>query len=173
MSKVRRIFRTYRIERLVTSSKVGEWCLLPYPNHKGGCPNYGRKGCPPGAGSIGDLVDLSQPIYLVAAAFNLEYQAEKMRKKYPHWTDRQCRCCLYWQGKVRAHLRRAARAAMGFLGCDAYVYCPEGYGVNVFVTARLAGLKLDKTRRIKIDHHVALIGTKKESTTETQRAQRQ
>jgi hypothetical protein len=66
---------------------------------------------------------------------------------------------LYWQGIVRADLKRSLKAAMGYLGCDAATLCPEGRGVNVFVTARLAGIKLDKTRRITIDHHIALIGT--------------
>jgi len=92
--------------------------------------------------------------------FNLEYHAETMKLRHPEWTPRQCRNLLYWQNIVRKDLKSAVKAAMGFLRCDGVSYCPEGLGVNVFVTARLAGVKLDKIRRLKIDRHVALIGTK-------------
>ena len=159
MSKVNGLFGTYEVKRLVTSAQVGKWCRLSYPGHKRGCPNYGRPNCPPGAGSIVDVIDTTQPMYLVSAMFNLKYHAELMKIRHSGWSDRQCRNVLYWQQIVRADLRRAVKAAMGFLGCDVVTYCPEGFGVNVFVTARAAGLKLDKTRRIWIDHHVALIGT--------------
>jgi hypothetical protein len=131
---------------------------LPYPDHKRGCPNYGRPGCPPDAARIVDYLDTSRPIYLVYASLDLEHRAAWMRSRHPDMSNRQCRNCMYWQRIVRAELRLNARAAMQFLGCDAVTYCPEGQGVNVFVTARLAGLKMDKTRRIRIDHHVALIG---------------
>lgn len=51
------------------------------------------------------------------------------------------------------------RDAMKKLHCDAVTFCPEALGVNVFVTCRKAGLKLNKTRRLRFDHHIALIGT--------------
>lgn len=158
-NRIKGLCSTLEVKRLVTSDKVGAWCRLPYPGHPRGCPNIGRPPfCPPGSVHIVDYLDTSRPIYLVYSFFHLESHAEWMKCRHPHWTDRQCRNVLYWQGSVRAELRRNVSAAMSFLGCDAVTYCPEGQGVNVFATARLAGLRLDKTRRIRIDHHIALIG---------------
>lgn len=161
MSKVKGLFGTYEVKRLVTSPHVGKWCRLPYPGHPRGCPNIGRPPfCPPGSIYIVDYIDTTKSMYLVYARFNLAWHAEWMQKRHPGWSQRQCRNLLYWQQIVRADLKRAVKAATGFLRCDAATYCPEGQGVNVFVTARLAGIKLDKTRRIGIDHHIALIGTR-------------
>lgn len=160
MSKIKGLLGVLEVKRLVMSPHVGQWCLLPYPGHKRGCPNFGKKpGCPPDAVNIHRFIDISRPMYLVySARFDLAGHAEKMKKYHPTWSARQCRNVLYWQGTVRAGLRRRVRAAMGYLACDAATYCPEGMGVNVFVTARLAGLRLDKTRHLSVDHHVALIG---------------
>ncbi len=63
---------------------------------------------------------------------------------------------LAGDGKGRS--RRYVIAAKSFLGCDVSTNCPEGQGVNVFATARLAGLRFDKTRRIGIVHKIALVG---------------
>jgi len=30
----------HQVKRLVITSKAGDWCRLPYPGHKRGCPNY-------------------------------------------------------------------------------------------------------------------------------------
>ncbi|MEM5789005.1 MAG: hypothetical protein AAGU11_16960 [Syntrophobacteraceae bacterium] len=152
---------TLRLDRIVYSAKVGEWRRLPYPGHPKGCPNQGRPPfCPPNSTALVDYLDTARPVYLVFEYFWLKNHADGMREKHPGWTDRQCRNLLYWQGIVRAGLKRNVAAAMSILGCDVVTYCPEGQGVNVFATARLAGLALDKTRRICIDHHIALIGSR-------------
>jgi hypothetical protein len=111
--------------------------------------------------SIVDFMDTESPMYLVYAAFHLEGHADYMKARHPGWSERQCRNVLYWQQTVRVQLRRNVYAAMTLLGLDAVTYCPEGMGVNVFVTARLAGIGLDKTRRIRMDRHIALIGHRK------------
>jgi hypothetical protein len=162
MSKIDGIFCTYEVKRLVTSDQVGKWCRLPYSGHKSGCPMYGRPRCPPGAGSIFDLLDGKDPIYLVYADFDLDRRAALMKLRFPEWSERQCRNVRHWQEIVRAQLRRNVRAAMEKLGCNEVTFCPEGLGVNVFATAAILGLKLEKIRRLHIDHHIALIGMKRE-----------
>lgn len=155
-------FDAYPVARLVTSPNVGKWCRLPYPGHPRGCPNFGKKPhCPPNVIPIDRFIDISLPMYLVRAQFNLRSHAERMKSMHPGWTNRQCRSVLYWQNSVRAKLRDKVRTAMSDLSCDAVTFCPEGMGLNVFVTARLAGLRLDKTRRLEMDNHVALIGSAK------------
>jgi hypothetical protein len=104
------------------------------------------------------MMDCARPLYLVYETFDLEGHAADMKVRHPDWSDRMCRNVLYWQGSVRARLRMNVRDAIEKLGCDSVTYCPEGHGVNVFATARLAGLAMDKTRRLKLDHHIALIG---------------
>ena len=115
---------------------------------------------------MADLIDIYQRMYLVYSSFNLQAHADWMKTRHPNWSERQCRNVLYWQNMARADLRRTVAAAMSFLHCDAITYCPEGLGVNVFATARLAGLKLDKTRRLRIDHHIAIIGMRREKWAE-------
>ncbi len=155
---------------LIVSIRVGKWCRLPYPGHKHGCPNYGKKpGCPPDAIPIHRYFSENHRLYLVYAEFNLENHARRMKHEHPWWSDRQCRCVLHWQQTARTTLRQNVINAMRLLGCDAVTYCPEGMGVNVFATARRVGLRLDKTRRIKIDRHVALIGTAWKGGKTTQR----
>jgi hypothetical protein len=115
-------------------ARDGTWCALPYPNHKKGCPNIGREGCPPIAPKFEDIAD--PPYYAVVVPFNLKEHAEKMLKKSEQrrdeyfkkakaeakendtfidmtkapkiWTDRQCRNVLYWQGGVRKKLKEQA-----------------------------------------------------------------
>ena len=159
MSRVEGLYGVLEVVRLVTSSQVEKWCQLPYPGHKNGCPNYGKKiGCPPKTVTIDRFVDIERPMYLVMAYFDLGAHARRMKEKHPNWSDLQCRNVLYWQNTVRAELRRNVRDAMKHLDCDEATYCPEGMGVNVFVTARIAGLRLEKIRHLDVDHHIALIG---------------
>lgn len=147
------------VKRIVLSSKTGDWCRLPYPGHPKGCPNYGKSSkCPPKAPTLLDYFDFNRPVYLVVAEFDLQTQIKKMAALHPDWSNRQCRCVLYWQGTVRKILKERTAEAMKLLNATAATACPEGMGLNVFATARLAGLKMDKTRRVITDHHIALIG---------------
>lgn len=43
-------------------------------------------------------------------------------------------------------------------GLNIAALCPEGMGLNVYVTARLAGLYLEKIHNLSICRHVALVG---------------
>jgi hypothetical protein len=153
----------YRVKRLVINGKAGEWCKLPYEGHKEGCPNYGdlkHSHCPPHAPPVGQCFDLGQPLYLVHSEFNLPEWEMVMKYRHPSWSERQCRCVLYWQNQSRKQLKERTRFAMVRLGLNQAASCPEGMGVNVYVSSRLAGLRLEKIRRLETCQHVALIGTR-------------
>lgn len=149
----------FRVKRLVINEEAGEWCRLPYPGHKKGCPMFNKKPtCPPKIGHVGRNFDLSGPLYLVHSEFDLNADIERRRKNWPDATERQLRCVLYWQETSRDQMRQRAKLAVYNLNLNQVSFCPEGMMVNVFATARLSGLQLDKTRHLKICRHVALIG---------------
>jgi len=150
----------YKIKKLVISEHTDFWCRLPYRGHPKGCPNYGKKqGCPP-CRTIESWFDVSRPLYLVHSEFDLKSHTQKMLEAHPKWSERQAKCCLYWQGTARKQLRRRIWHAEEILGTDGYNSCPEALGVNVFVTARKSGLILEKTKILNSVRHVALLGFK-------------
>ena len=151
------------IKELIISDKVADWCRMQYPGHPKGCPNYGKNSkCPPDAPHITEYFDINKQLYLVHSEFDLKSHAEMMKEKHPEWSDRQCRCLLYWQSRSRKQMKERAELAIKLLRTDRVTACPEAMGVNVFVTALLSGLKLDRTRNINISRHVTLIGFSKE-----------
>ena len=150
----------YPLKHLVLNDQVGRWCQLSYPNHPKGCPKYGKdKKCPPNAPKIKDYFDFDKPIWLVHSEFNLSNHILKMKEKHPGWSERQCKNVLYWQGTSRKQLRQRCIAAFLETGANIHTFVPEAMGVNVYLTARLAGLKLERIRHLKICRHVALVGT--------------
>jgi len=149
----------FQIEKLVRNDKSGDWCLLPYPGHPKGCPNYGKKKtCPPVVPLIDNFIDVDGPIYLVYSEFDLASHAKRMKAIHPEWTDRQCRCVLYWQGTSKKLLKFEIKKAVIETGLDLFVDKPEAVGVNVYATCALSGLKLEKIRDLKVCRHVAIIG---------------
>lgn len=147
------------IKKLVLSSQVGEWCQMPYPGHKKGCPNYGKADrCPPKALHVSEYFNLEKPLYFVHSEFDLKAHAERMKERHPNWSDRQCRCVLYWQPKSRKQMKERVGYACSALKTNRVAACPEAMGVNVFATARLSGLHLDKTKSINTCRHISLIG---------------
>lgn len=149
------------ITQIVYSNKVGEWCQLPYPGHPKGCPNHGIKtGCPPGAPNIEDYFDFRKPLFMVIHEFDLATYAAKMKAKHPKWSDRQCRCVLYWQNGSRKRLKDEAGRLMVENRLNTITLCPEGMGMNVFATAALHGVHLERTRNISVCRHVAIVGAK-------------
>lgn len=78
---------------------TAKWCKLPYGTHKGGCPNYSKKlGCPPNVESI---LNDGELVFLVGVCFDILGWAGYMKSKHAKWSDKQCRCLLYWQPRVR------------------------------------------------------------------------
>ncbi|MFX1536121.1 MAG: DUF2284 domain-containing protein [Promethearchaeota archaeon] len=145
--------------KLAIDYRARYWCRKPYPDHQQGCPNYGKKKeCPPQAPLIEDFLDLTKQHWFVVVIFDLIFHARKMKDKHPNWTEKQCRCVLYWQNTVRKELRTA---------CDlfanrhpdelVYTLIPEAMGVHVIRTARLVGLPI-KARPKDVIYKIALIG---------------
>lgn len=152
----------YPVKRLVLSDQVGRWCQIPYDGHPKGCPKYGKaEKCPPRAPAAGEYFDLSRPLWLVHSEFNLAGHVIDMWAKHPAWSERQCRCVLYWQSTSRKQLKERIHAAITALDADASTLIPEAMGVNVYVTARVSGLRLERITHLSTCRHVALIGTEK------------
>ena len=152
------------VKRLVLMKgfDCGWLCVLPYPNHPKGCPNfYIKPDCPPFSYSAYSFFGMNEKkqFYLVHSEFNLEAHAAKIKQRHPYWTERQCKNVLYWQGTSRKQLKGRVSEALNILGGEWNVTdCPESMGVNVYVTARLSGLKLERIRYLKMCRHIALLG---------------
>ena len=149
-------------ENIILDSRArGLWCKLPYPNHKKGCPNYGKKkGCPPFSRPFHELV--IPPFYLVVTTFDLEAHATRMKILHPDWSDKQARCLLYWQNSVRKKLLDKAKAFLKDQNSANLVLLelPEANGVDVFKTCKAVGIKIDRDPK-KIVRKVMIIGTTK------------
>lgn len=149
------------IDIVLEKKARGPWCLLPYPNHQKGCPNYGKKdSCPPFAKPFEELI--GPPFYLVVVFFDLEAHVTRMKNLHPNWTDKQARCLLYWQGSVK---KKLLDEALGFIEANEaknlfLLRLPEANGVNVFKTCENVGIKIDRNPT-KIVRKVMIIGTKK------------
>lgn len=88
--------------------------------------------------------------------FDLIHHSEKMRKRHPQWTDRQLKCCLYWQNGVRNRLKKQCETFSGYSSGLIYTLIPEAMGVNVFRTAYKNGIVL--RRNPEIVYKIAFIG---------------
>lgn len=142
--------------KLHINYKAREWCLLPYPNHPNGCPNYGRKWyCPPNAPLIDTWLGSYKEAKLICIEFNLKEHMEEMLRRHPHWSSRQARCLLYWQPRVNRDLEGATwYFAPNRL--DGITYCPEAMGLNVIATAQAVGLPI-KTKPTDIIYKISLV----------------
>jgi hypothetical protein len=145
---------------LVYGAKIPSWCALPYPGHKHGCPNYGQRPgkCPPQAPFITELLDFHRPIYMVHSEFDLAGHVANMKARHPMWTDRQCRCVLYWQNRSRKQMLERVQGFVMETGMDRVVALPEAAGVHMYATALASGLKLEKIRSITTCRHISLVG---------------
>ena len=148
---------TLPVRKLVWTEKIRDLCALPYPNHPKGCPNYGEK-CPLDGPYIDRYLDLNCPVWLVHSEFNLKAHVEKMRQKHGDWTERQLRNVLYWQSKSRKQLQKRVWITLSLLKrADIFISKPEYYGVNVYATARLSGLRLEKIKSLETCRHILLL----------------
>lgn len=144
---------------VVVDHSVRSHCKLPYPGHKKGCPNFGKKKiCPPMAPVIEKVLDLGSPVYLLAIPFNLAAHVEKMGALHPDWTMRQRANLLYWQGSVKKKLRETA-AYEAIAKRLVVVGCPEACGVDMTATCAKAGIVLEWPPRNTVWKAV-LLGTR-------------
>jgi hypothetical protein len=150
-------------DKLIIDYRAREWCKLPYPGHDGkrgrplGCPNYGKKkGCPPEAPLIENYADRGTSIFFMVTSFDLGKHMDRMKIIHPEWSDRQARCCLYWQAGVRKELesetKRVIKSGFGSI----YTLCPEAMGVSVILTLLKLGIAI-KVHPEKIVYKVSLI----------------
>lgn len=146
----------------VFSPNVRKLCTQPYPNHPKGCPNWGKRlTCPPAAPVLTEAFDCSKPFYVIWNRFPFGEHVARMKAKHPEWSDRQCRCCLYWQGTARKQLRQQVRLfQQRHLGLQV-TYCPEAIGVDVTATMKKIGIELEWPPQ-QWAYQVALAGTKGE-----------
>ncbi len=140
---------------------VVELCKRPYPGRPHGCPNYNKKKrCPPNVERFDEFYDMTKPFYAIINVFDLQAHVEKMRQRHPNWTERQLRNCLYWQHTARKHLKEAIfdfyKQNKGFR----ITVCPEGMGVNVFLTMKNAGIQMQWPPNT-IAYQVAIAGVHK------------
>lgn len=128
----------------VIDLSVRTLCLRPYPGHKNGCPNYGKKkGCPPKTPVYTDVYDLSKPVYALINKFNLAHHIQHMKTLHPDWSQRKLECCLYWQPKARKQLLQLIRSFLKENRNYRIETCPEAMGVNVTETLKAAGIILE------------------------------
>lgn len=150
---------------------IHSMCLIPYPNHKKGCPNYGKKkGCPPGVLMFDRFYDLSKSIYAIYNKFDFKGYINRMREKHPDWSKRQLECCLYWQGTARKRLKERIEIFKKLADCinlfpyGRYVVntVPEAMGVNVTETMKRVGIELEWPP-VNVAYQIALAGISKVS----------
>jgi len=149
--------------KLVVNHRARAWCTLPYPDHPRGCPNYGRTdNCPPRAPHIEDWLDFSRPHWFIMARFDLARFAARMKSIHPTWSDRQCRCCLYWQNSVRSRLSSSCKDLQKSNNGAAFTLRPEAMGIDVISTALALGIAIELKPRATV-HAIALLGYPRQS----------
>jgi len=157
----RKIFEIGEIERdffIKGSTQVAckpkgfnRWCSLPYPSHKNGCPNFGKRDdCPPFAAYF---LDVYKPeIYIAFMRFDFGQYLEQKRKIHPDWTSKALRNPWHFQGHLDSKLRAFVNSELikpDFENFQA-VYSPEAMGVNIHLTSRMAGVELEWPPRINM-----------------------
>lgn len=149
-----------KVERLRFDKKIQNLCKKPYPGHKYGCPNYGKRDtCPPKCRLIDDYMDVNDELYLIFVEFDLEAHRERMRKIHPNWSIRQLSCVLYWQNGVRKKLRGEIERFLNEYGRNFIISpVPEACGVNMTVMMKDAGYRLSWKYPLDRIYKVALAG---------------
>jgi hypothetical protein len=125
----------------------GVFCAHPYEGHPHGCPNWPQ--CPNDEDrfTLQELKDIEAKYdkFAIVEEFDLKAHAQAMKLKHPTWSERQCRCLLYWQNGVR---KRLLTKAMDFLfksnRSSILLSIPEASGINVFATMEKAGIIIEK-----------------------------
>lgn len=142
----------------VIDYNVRSLCIKPYPGHSKGCPNFGKKqGCPPGAAKFDEVYDLSKPVYAIINKYDFKAHTERMRQLHPAWSDKQVRCCLYWQPAARKQLVIATKSFLEKHKGYHVETCPEAMGINITSTLATVGIVLEWPPET-ITYQVALAG---------------
>ena len=108
---------------------------------KKGCPNINKKaGCPPNAPIFSNNYSSVFAIYNI---FDFKAHTDKMRLKHKDWSERQVRCCLYWQPRSRKGLQGEIKSFLTQHRGYKIIGCPEAQGVNLTETMKNAGIILE------------------------------
>lgn len=144
--------------KLVINYKSRDWCKIPYPQHPDGCPNYNKNiYCPPQSPRIETWLDIDKPHWFIVSEFNLSKFAQRMKIKHPNWSEKQSRCCLYWQNIPRKELRITMNKFIEEHPGVVSTMIPEAMGVQVIITARRLGIPI-KTKPDDTVYKIALVG---------------
>jgi len=140
-------------------AKTQNWCLLPYPKHSHGCPNYGKhrsldgiradikprviRECPPSDFLINKIFDFSKPTYIIYNIYPVGKDADNRMKTNTNLkTMAEFYNIRYWQNRAR---RKIYDEVENFLdnNPDTIVdLCPETHGVNYQTTMNKIDIKL-------------------------------
>jgi len=136
----------------VIDYKTRDWCLLPYPDHPKGCPNYGKSAkCPPQIDYFDKIYNMSKPVFAIVGDYNLKAHIDKMWLKHPNWTDRQLRCVLYWQQTARKELWKDVNKWISENPGYYPTQCAEAMGVNLVKTMHKVGINLEFPPKEKVN----------------------
>ena len=145
----------------VIDTAIRGLCYQSYPLHAKGCPNFGRRpDCPPKAPVIYNVLDLSKDVYAIYNVYPFGQHISKMRQKHPEWSERQVRCCLYWQGTARKQLRQEVAECLKEHPDLYVVKCPEAQGVNLTKTMKNVDIVLEWPPET-VAYQIMLAGNKK------------
>jgi predicted metal-binding protein len=143
------------VVRPVIDSKMIALCKRSYPSHPKGCPNFGKKkGCPPKVPMFDNVFDTSS-VFAIVNTFPIGQHIEKMRASHPNWSDRQLRCCLYWQGTARKQLKKDIKDFQNSNSEYVVSTCPEAMGVNLTATMKDIGIEIEWPPQ-KLAYQIAL-----------------
>ncbi len=140
-------------------AKVQEWCLLPYPKHTHGCPNYGKhrslKGirkdvrprvireCPPTDMALDKIFDFSRQLFIIYTKYPVGEDAdERMRTNTKLKTNAEFYNVRYWQDRARRLIYDEVTAFLDNNPDTIADLCPETHGVNHHTTMSKLGIKL-------------------------------
>lgn len=148
--------------KVMIEHKSRGWCSLPYYEKKG-CPNVGKRcDCPPNTPFFEDYFDMNKNIYAIITTFNIKNHIKKMKSKHKHWSIRQCKNVIYWQGTVKRKLKEEMKRVMKEKGLNIMTTKPEAYGVNVIRTIKRLGIPI-RPKPKDIVYFVGFIGNEKVS----------
>jgi len=129
-----------KVTPVMLYTAAGDLCCKPYPGHHLGCPNYGKKtGCPP-MPRWGQVFSTAYPGFVIINRFNFADHVAKMKDLHPNMTEKQLKCCLYWQQTARKELKEGIKSFYDLWESVYFVTtCPEAYGVNIGDTVKQLG----------------------------------
>lgn len=83
-----------------------------------------------------------------------------MKEKHPEWSERQLKCCLYWQPGARKKLKQNIVDFLKIFNEYSVTACPEAMGVDITSTMKSAGITLEWPPE-KYTYQIAMAGKKK------------